>query len=103
MTRDQQGLLLKTYRAGGFIDVMWHTCGQPARNLTNAGLLELVRERRVPGPYPSSHGRHVWTYRFTEAGHTRATEIMRSQRVADARAVGAAADASTAPTIGTVH
>jgi hypothetical protein len=47
---------------------MWRRDGLPARNLVSRGLLELVRRVHFPGPYPSSCGRHAWTYRLTEKG-----------------------------------
>ena len=56
--------------------VTWRRDGLPARNLVSRGLLELVRKVHLPGPYPSSCGRHEWTYRLTEKGRRRAAKVL---------------------------
>lgn len=76
MTGDQARLLLRTYQAGGSITVMWRRDGLPARNLVSRGLLEFVERVHLPGPYPSSSGRHVWTYRLTGKGNEQATKLL---------------------------
>lgn len=76
MTADQVRLLLQTYHSGGSVTVMWRRDGLPARNLVSRGLLELVSRVHLPGPYPSSCGRHAWTYRLTDKGRTRAMKVL---------------------------
>ncbi len=63
LTRRQEHYLLKAYDAVS-VAVCWWAGGEPVRNLAHAGL---TFTKLIPGPYPSSHPQHHWTYRLTGA------------------------------------
>ena len=78
LTDDQEDYLLKAYRAVT-VTVGWFQGGQPVRNLEWLGLVKITDTKKIAGPYPSSHGRHYWTYCLTDLGWREAARIAKAR------------------------